>query len=277
MDDVRVNDALDGPRDRMVAAVDGLLAALNSDTEVACTARAAEDHMEALHDALEQRYGLGLISDWTDPDDEPFDGPVVRVRLALEVLNEERRDEVMPLVDERLCDDLDERKFAILSTTRVFPGARGSAADVRGDEKAAAPMPSPIEAGALQVSQLSPKLAKRRERLLAAVEDLLAALEEYGDQPRKRTRRRVHQRQDRFEARLYSLHAKVLRRTGSPLVTVWGHAWDDLPWTGPVALRTVFDVADSETEQALLSALAQSLDGLAPNDFRLSSATVSTR
>lgn len=255
-----------------MGAIDRLLVALDTDGDAAVVARASEDGMEALHDLLEQRYGMGLISDWTALDNERFDGPVVRVRLALDVLNEEKRDHVMGLVDERLCQDLDENRFAILSTTRVFPGARGSAADTL-SAKPPAVLLARYTRDPLPLPDLSTKYQKQRERLVHALQSLLEALAENGDRPDNKNRRRAYKCQERFETHVEWLHRKVLRRTGYPLVTTWAYMWGDLLWSGPVVLRTVFDVGASEVREDLLAAIAQTLDGLAPDDFRLASAT----
>ncbi|QKE84648.1 hypothetical protein [Arthrobacter sp. NEB 688] len=260
----------------MTAAFDGLLVALDTDGDVATAARTAEDGLEFLHIVLEQRYGMGLISDWTDPDDRPFDGPVVRVRLVLDVVDEEHRDGVMSSVDEELCHALDEGRFRILSTTRVFPGARGSAADNVGGEAADVPAlsyggPVPVPA-----PELSGKLERQRQRLAHALQRLLGALATDGESPRNKNRRRVYERQERFEARVEWLHRRVLRRSGAPLVTSWAYMWDDLPWTGPVVLRTVFDVND-EAREDLLPAIERTLDGLAPASFRLVSAAATAQ
>lgn len=273
VNDVLMDDELSHAYGTMMAALDDLLLAIGSDGDVAAAARATEDAMESLHDLLEQRYGLGLISEWTDPDDVTYDGPVVRVRLALDVQNETVRDDVMSLVDERLCEGLDAKRFAILSTTRVFPGARGTTADTRRAGPPAVLARSKPDALA-DPPEVSAKLEKRRERLVQALQSLLEALAIYGDHPRNKNLQRVYKRQERFEARVERLQRQVMRRTGSPLVTTWAYLSDDLPWSGPVVLRTVFDVAEGETTEELLAAITQTLDGLAPVDFTLASAGV---
>lgn len=121
--------------------------------------------------------------------------------------------------------------------------------------------------------ELSSKLEKQRERLTEALQALLDALAKYGDRPRKKTSRQVYKEQERFESRVDRLHQKVLRRTGTPLVSTWAYMWDELAWSGPVVLRTVFDVREDETPQSLLTAIAETLEGLAPDDFSLASAT----
>lgn len=273
MDDARVIDDLSSAREALVATIDRLLVALDTDGDIAAAARHAEDGLEAFHDLLEQRYGIGLIYDWVGIDNERFDSPVVRVRLALDVINEEARDEVMGRVDERLCEELDERRFAILSTTRIFPGARGGAEDTLRAKPALVPLTS-FARSPITPPELSTKLDKQRQRLLDTLQSLVEALAEYADRPRNKNRRRAYKHQERFETRVEWLHRKVLRRTSTPLVTSWAYASHELPWSGPVVLRTVFDVADSEATEDLLEAIAQTLEGLAPIEFKLAEATV---
>lgn len=273
VDDARVNDDFGGAREALVDAIDHLLVALDTDGDIAAAARNAEDGMEGLHDLLEQRYGIGLIFDWDGLDDERFDSRVVRVRLAFDVITEEARDEVMGRVDERLCEELDERRFAIMSTTRIFPGARRGAEDILRTKPPLVPL-SGSARSPITPPELSAKLEKQRQRLVEALQSLVEALAEHADRPRNKNRRRAYKRQERFEARVEWLHRKVLRRTGTPLVTSWAYASHELPWSGPVVLRTVFDLADGEAPEDLLEAIAQVLEGLASGDFRLASATL---
>lgn len=268
-----MNDDLSNVREAFVSTVDRLLVALSTDGDVPAAARDAEDGMEVLHDLLEQRYGLGLISDWDGLDIERFDSPVVRVRLALDVINEEARDEVMGLVDEQLCQELDAGRFAILSTTRILPGARGGAGDTLRAKPSLVPMADSTDS-TITPPQLSAKLEQQRQRLIDSLQSFLEALAEYADNPRNRNRRRAYGRQERFETRVEWLHRKVFRKGGTPLVTSWAYASDELPWSGPVVLRTAFAVADSEGTETLLEAIAQALEGLAPDEFTLATTTL---
>ena len=270
--DVVVDDDLSLAQRALTASIDQLLLTLDQEGDVAAAASATEDAMEELHNLLELRFGIGLIAEWTAPDDE-YDEPVVTVRLALNVLKEESRRDVLGMVDERLCQGLDDARFAILSTRRIPPGARGGAADSRTSVRPNTPASVIVESQATR-PELSDKLLKLRQDLIDALQSLLVSLVDYGDHPRKKTRSRVSKRLDRFESHLARLHRKVMRRTGVPLVTAWAYGWGAKSHGEPVVLHAVFDVGAGETHGGLLTAISGTLQGLAPEDFSLASVAV---
>lgn len=273
VDDVRVNGALDRTRSALLTSIDDLVGSLDREGRATAAARAAEDALEVVHDLLEHHYGIGLLSDWTLelPD---YDGPVTTVRLSLDVVDEESRDIVAPNVDEGLCQGLDADRFALLSTRRLFPGARGSASDPLSDEPPRKPTPTEgDDTTRPNIQEINPKLQALRDRVVRDLDRYFEALDEAGDQPGKKAIRRVYMRQDRFETSLHRLHRKVLRKTQAPLITTWAYMWDELSWTGPVVVLAVFDLAAGETREDLLPAIVSALDGLAPESFVLTAAT----
>jgi hypothetical protein len=232
----------------------------------------AEDRLEVAHDLLEHRYGIGLISDWT-LDLPVYEGPVTAVRLAVDVLDEDARHLVTATVDDLLCEHLDADRFALLSTRLVLPGARGTARDPR-----AAPAQPPADRGVASTApgdDLNPKRRALRDQVVGDLDRYLAALDAGGDHPGKKDVKRVHQRQDRFEASLYRLHAKMLKKAATPLITTWAYLSDALPWSGPGVVLAVFDVADGHSDD-LLSAIAEALKDLPADAFTLASTTIVT-
>lgn len=272
VDDVRVNGVLDRARSALVTSIEDLVASLDGEGRGAAAARTGEDALQVVHDLLEHRYGIGLLSDWTLelPD---YEAPVTTVRLSLDVVDEQSRDIIAPSVDECLCQGLDEDRFALLSTRRLFPGARGSAGDPLSEEPVRKPSITEGDATRSNIQELSPKRQALSDRVVSDLDRYLEALDEAGDLPGKKAVRRVYKRQGRFETSLYRLHRKVLRKTQAPLITTWAYMWDELPSSGPVVVLAVFDLADDETQENLLPAILSALDGLAPGAFVLAAAT----
>lgn len=268
---IGVGGAWVGAYGGLLASIEDAVASLDAVDRAAAAARMAEDRLEVVHDLLEHRYGIGLISDWTT-DFPVYEGPVVAVRLAVEVLDEDARHLLTASVDELLCQSLDADRFALLSTRLVLPGARGSARD---PQSSAAPPPMrPSIAGTGNGHDLRPKRQALRDRVVGDLDRYLEALDAGGDRPRQKDVARVHKRQERFEGSLYRLHTKMLKFAATPLITTWAYMWDELPWSGPGVVLAVFDVADGHSDDDVLSAIAEALNALPADALAMESASI---
>lgn len=259
--------ALDTACADVISALGRVLDALGQRGDVADAARQAEDALEGLQRQMEQELGLGLIADWTAPGQRP-PGPVSTVRLAFDVHREEARDDILSLVDDRLCQTMDEDRFAILSTTRLTPGARGSAGDPHADVDRAAHVPT-------QEVQMPPGdhgHLPTRDDVAAGLASLLRAAGKFNGRPRAWRVRRFYGRQDAFEAQLLTLHDAVFHRAAAPLVTTWAYEYGQIPWRGPLVLRAAFDVADGVSDEELLAEVHRVIRALDTNDFTLAAA-----
>lgn len=259
--------ALDTACADVISALGRVLDALDQRADVADAARQAEDALEGLQRPMEQELGVGLIADWTAPGQRP-PGPMSTVRLAFDVHREDARDDILSLVDDRLCQTLDENRCALLSTTRMTPGARGSAGDLHGDSYSAPSVPTqrpetrPGEQGQLPTV----------DDVAASLTALLRTATKFEGRPRTRRVRRFYDRQDAFEAQLLTLHDAVFQRAGASLVTTWAYEYGQIPWRGPLVLRAAFDVADGLSDEELLAEVHRVIRALDTNDFTLAAA-----